>query len=192
MLNDENNNQQVDQDEDNKEIDMEELDETLQMIEEFIKDLSEENKKMESGNIQKKLKVVNQRRSKIIFVNLIKEIIVSYLLIFMLDTFFNIIDSSFLVFNFYVVFFILIDFSFNTFIKYKFPLVSLLSFGLIHGIVNIGAFIVSAIICLQLFEIKFESFGICLLFIFIFIILKNLFLRYLFINLQKLKKKGKK
>ena len=69
----------------------------------------------------------------------------------------NVIDAKFV---YFLVFFLIanfLDFVFNRYLTMKYPLIMMISFGFINLIITFLSFIISGIICLQLFEIVFEK-----------------------------------
>ena len=142
--------------------------------------------KNESFGLSKKEKFLHSIKSFVIF--LCKDLIISLLLVFMLNSFFNIIQSNLTEFFIYFGIYYIIDVIFNRYFDFKFPLIKLISFGIINFIITLLAFVMSGIICKQLLIISFKDFVICLVVVVIYVLIKNFVLRYM----NKLFKKGKK
>lgn len=161
---------------------------------ENLEDLSEEEiinliNELTSKEVENKKKP-NTFKDKIKHLSLefIKKIIIDFILIFTINFFIGSIESSFLNFIIYFLIFNFIDFSFNKYITYKFPLVTIISFGLVNSIITYLSFIVTGIICLQFMEIVFSKFIICSVAVIIFIVIKKFVIKYFL----KLRKKGSK
>ena len=138
----------------------------------FINELSEKdpnNHKRESffGKIKR------------LFISYLKNLIIDFILIFTINAFIKVIDASFVNFVFYFLIYNFLDFLFNRYITMKFPLVMMLSFGILNFIITLLSFIVSGIISMQLFTITFARFITCLIAIIIFISIKKFVIAYL-------------
>lgn len=117
----------------------------------------------------------------------IKKFIIDFILIFTINSIVGVIDGSFLNFIIYFLIFNAIDFIFNRYLTKKFPLVMMITFGIINFIITYLSFIVSAIICLQVMNISFSSFITYSVSIIVFYIIKKFVLYYF----EKLRKRGK-
>ena len=117
-----------------------------------------------------------------------QKIIIDFILIFTINFFIGSIETSFLNFIIYFLIFNFIDFSFNKYVTYKFPLVTIISFGLVNSIITYLSFIVTGIICLQFMKIIFSKFIIYSVAAIIFIVIKKFVIKYFL----KLRKKGSK
>lgn len=171
----------------NQDTSQEELEETIKMLEELMKstdaDFDEIEKLVNSSNGNVKIKVVKpfNKKQKVINVitNFIFEFIISFLLIFTLNSFLNLIQAQFLTLLLFVTIYIFIDFSFNLFFKTKFPIINMLSFGVIHLIITVFSLIVSAIITTQITYIRFAEIGLCLFIVLIYVLIKEFTIKYL-------------
>lgn len=108
-----------------------------------------------------------------------KNLIIDFILIFTINTLMNVVDAKFV---YFLVFFLIanfLDFVFNRYLTMKYPLIMMISFGLINLIITFLSFIISGIICLQLFEIVFASTIIYIIAIIIFILIKKFVIAYL-------------
>ena len=127
-------------------------------------------------------------RLKRLFIAYLKNLIVDFILIFTINSFIKVIDASFVNFVFYLLIYNFIDFIFNRYVTLKFPLITVLSFGVLNFAITLVSFIISGVICLQLFEIAFEKFITYFIAIIIFVLIKKFISAYLI----KFRKKGKK
>jgi hypothetical protein len=160
-----------------------ELDDLDELSNEELMDLLNQ---LSDNGLSKKEKFLHSIKSFVIF--LCKDLIISLLLVFMLNSFFNIIQSNLTEFFIYFGIYYIIDVIFNRYFDFKFPLIKLISFGIINFIITLLAFVMSGIICKQLLIISFKDFVICLVVVVIYVLIKNFVLRYM----NKLFKKGKK
>ena len=146
---------------------------------ENLEDLSEEEiinliNELTSKEVENKKKPKTFKdKIKHLSLEFIKKIIIDFILIFTINFFIGSIESSF---------------SFNKYVTYKFPLVTIISFGLVNSIITYLSFIVTGIICLQFMEIVFSKFIICSVAVIIFIVIKKFVIKYFL----KLRKKGSK
>lgn len=161
---------------------------------ENLEDLSEEeiinlineltNKELEN----KKRPIGVKDKIKYIIFDFLKKLIIDFILIFTINFFIKAIDTSFINFVIYFLIFNFLDYVFNKYVTYRFPFITIISFGLVNFIITFLSFIVSGIICLQFMEIVFTKFIIYLTAAVIFIVIKKFVLKYLL----KLRKKGSK
>lgn len=121
------------------------------------------------------------------FVLYLKKFIIDFILVFTINSFLKVIDTNFINYLIYFSIFTTIDFIFNRYLTVKFPLLTMLSFGIVNSIITFLSFIISGIICLQFIEIIFSKFILYFVAIVIFLIIKNFVLNYL----RKFRKKGK-
>ena len=112
-------------------------------------------------------------------VSFIKKFIIEFILVFTLNVFLNVIDTSFINLLIYFSIFCFIDFIFSTYFKKKFPLIFMISFGIINFIISVLSFIISGVICLQFLKLVFAEFVLCLLAIILFVIIKKFTMTYL-------------
>lgn len=161
---------------------------------ENLEDLSEEEiinliNELTTKEVDNKKKP-NTFKDKIKYLSLefFQKIIIDFILIFTINFFIGSIETSFLNFIIYFLIFNFIDFSFNKYVTYKFPLVTIISFGLVNSIITYLSFIVTGIICLQFMKIIFSKFIIYSVAAIIFIVIKKFVINYFL----KLRKKGSK
>lgn len=163
-------------------IDIENLEDLSE--EEIIKLINELSEKNPNNNKKESFFVKLKR----LLVSFLKNLIIDFILVFTINSFIKVVDTSFLNFVFYFLIYNFLDFVFNRYVTMKFPLIMMLSFGIVNFIITLLSFIVSGIICLQLFTITFASFITYLIAIIIFILIKKFVLAYLL----KFRKKGHK
>lgn len=118
----------------------------------------------------------------------IKKLVIDFILIFVINSFIQVIDASFINFIIYFLVFNMIDFIFNRYLTVKFPILMMITFGVINFIVTFLSFIVSGIICLQIIDIEFSKFITYFIAIIIFYIIKKFVQNYF----TKLRKRGSK
>lgn len=159
-----------------------ELDDLDELSNEELMDLLNQ---LSDNGLSKKEKFLQSVKSFVIF--LCKDLIISLLLVFMLNTFFNVIQFELENFFIFFGFYYLIDVTFNRYFEYKFPLLKLISFGIISFIITLLAFVISGIICKQLLGLDFADFVICLIVVIIYVLIKKFVVNYI----NKLCKKGK-
>lgn len=118
-------------------------------------------------------------KCKRFIISYLKNLIIDFILIFTINTLMNVVDAKFV---YFLVFFLIanfLDFVFNRYLTMKYPLIMMISFGFINLIITFLSFIISGIICLQLFEIVFASVITYIIAIVIFISIKKFVVAYL-------------
>lgn len=157
-------------------------DESEAEFEALLKELEEEINKINDEHFSDETKIhiikPNQKMFKNFFLDFLFELVISFILIWSINSFFNAIQTSFLGLCLFTLLEIIIDYSFNTYLKNKITLLYIISFGLIGNLISILSFIISGIICLQLISIEFINFGVCLLLIIGFIIIRKFVFKY--------------
>ncbi len=181
----------------NDELKQQDEEEINQDVEELLKEIENtlENLVEEDPQLKKKkpiIKIVNlkPRMFKNIFLEFFYELVISYILIWSINSFFNIIDSNLLGVSLFISIFMIIDYSFNLFLFNKKPILFLMTFGLVSGLISILAFLAGAVISVQIIEMEFLNFGFCLLAMIGFLIIRKVVLGY-FLKLKYKLKKGK-
>lgn len=190
---------EIKEDSNPKEQSTDDLDETLKMLEKLINSQDASLEDIEKllneaeGNIQIKVVASNKKQS---FFKLIGsffyELIVSFILIFTINSLFNIVDTNLLILSIFVLTFVLLDFSFNSFIKRRFPIISLMSFGAIHLIVSVCSITVAVIVTLQFGIFDIKNIGLAVFIVLAFLLIRKFVFEY-FKNLKSYLKirKGK-
>lgn len=182
---------------DNKFDDLEnnqDQEETNSDVEELIKELENTlNEFSDDENHQHKkpiIKIVNLRPKmfKNIFLEFLYELAISFILIWSINVFFKAIQTNTLGLGLFVLIYMIIDYSFNDFLYRKKPIFFIVTLGGIGGLISILAFLASGIISLQLVTIEFTNFGICLLLVIAFLIIRKIIFKY-FLKLKYLQKR---
>lgn len=176
--------QKQEQEKDEPIIDIEDVENlSIEELEKLIEEL--EN----SENEHRKPKVVRIGSPLKMFDNVILEllykVLISFILIFSINTLFNVIATNIVNFLVYFLIYVIIDISLNMYIRKRLFFLTLYTFGLIHFFITVFAFIVSGIICIQFLEITFKPNITCIILIAVYSIIKRFVLNYL------LKIKGK-
>ena len=123
-------------------------------------------------------------KCKRFIISYLKNLIIDFILIFTINVLMNVVDTRFV---YFLVFFVIanfLDFVFNRYLTMKYPLVMMISFGLANFIITFLSFIISGIICLQLFEIVFASVITYVIAIILFISIKKFVVAY-FLKFRK-------
>lgn len=118
-------------------------------------------------------------KCKRLLISFLKNLIVDFILIFTINTLMNTVDTKFVYFLVFFLIYNFLDFVFNRYLTMKYPLIMMLSFGFVNLMITFLSFIISGIICLQLFEIVFASFITYLIAIIIFVSIKKFVIAYL-------------
>ena len=176
--------QKQEQEKDEPIIDIEDVEnlsiEELEKLIEELENSESEHRKPKVVRIGSPLKMFDN-----VILELLYKVLISFILIFSINTLFNVIATNIVNFLVYFLIYVIIDISLNMYIRKRLFFLTLYTFGLIHFFITVLAFIVSGIICIQFLEITFKPIITCIMLIIIYSIIKRFVLNYL------LKIKGK-